>query len=120
MYDPYFKEVYSNQRAKGKTYNDALGVIMNKLTRVIYGMLTNKEAYDSSKPKTQKNKPVDADQQIEKLEKETADYKAELEKMQNAPVSRRAENKIKKAMEESQNSIEELRTRSKPLPSANI
>ncbi|MBK8055135.1 MAG: hypothetical protein IPK35_18145 [Saprospiraceae bacterium] len=68
----------------------------------------------------QKNKPVDADQQIEKLEKETADYKAELEKMQNAPVSRRAENKIKKAMEESQNSIEELRTRSKPLPSANI
>jgi transposase len=120
MYDPYFKEIYSNQRAKGKTYNDALGVIMNKLTRVIYGMLTNKEAYDSSKPKTQKNKPVDADQQIEKLEKETADYKAELEKMQNAPVSRRAENKIKKAMEESQNSIEELRTRSKPLPSANI
>ncbi|MBK8053974.1 MAG: hypothetical protein IPK35_12065 [Saprospiraceae bacterium] len=54
MYDPYFKEVYSNQRAKGKTYNDALGVIMNKLTRVIYGMLTNKEAYDSSKPKTKK------------------------------------------------------------------
>jgi uncharacterized protein YlxW (UPF0749 family) len=90
------------------------------LTRVIYGMLTNKEAYDSSKPKTQKSKPVDADQQIEKLEKEAADYKSELEKMQNAPVSRRAENKIKKAMEESQNSIEELRTRSKPLPSANI
>ena len=50
----------------------------------------------------------------------TAEYKTELEKMQNAPISKRTENKIKKAMEKSQNSIEELRTRSKPSPSANI
>jgi transposase len=120
MYDPYFKEIYQNQRAKGKTYDDALGVIMNKLTRIIFGMLTNEEAYNSSKPKAQRSKPVDVEKQIEKLEKEAAEYKTELEKMQNAPISQRTENKIKKAMEKSQNSIEELRTRSKPLPSANI
>ena len=120
MYDPYFKEIYQNQRAKGKTFNDALGVIMNKLTRIIFGMLTNDEGYNSSKPKAQRSKPVDAEKQIEKLEKEAAEYKTELEKMQNAPISQRTENKIKKAMEKSQNSIEELRTRSKPLQNENI
>jgi transposase len=120
MYDRYLKEIYLNQRAKGKSYNQAIGVVMNKLTRIIYGMLSNEEAYNSLKPKTQKSNPVDADKQIEKLEEEVAEYKTGLEKMQNAPVSQRAENKIKKAMEKSQNSIEELRTRSKPLPTANI
>lgn len=120
MYDPYLKEIYLNQRATGKSYNQAIGVVMNKLTRIVYGMLSNEEAYNSLKPKTQKSNPVDADKQIEKLEEEVAEYKTELEKMQNAPVSQRAESKIKKAMEKSQNSIEELRTRSKPLPTANI
>ena len=120
MYDPYFKEIYASQRAKGKTYNDAIGVIMNKLTRVIYGMLINEEAYNSSKPKTQKNKPMDTNYQIEKLERGAAACKWQLEKMQSAPTSQRAINKLKKAMEKSQNSIEELRTRSNPSPSANI
>lgn len=120
MYDPYFKEIYVNQRAKGKSYKAALGVIMNKLTRVIYGMLKNMESYNSAKPKTQKSKPIDLSQQLIKLENETAEYKVELEKMQNAPTSQRKINKIKKEMEKSQNSIKELQTRSIPSPSANI
>ena len=83
-------------------------------------MLKNEESYNSAKPKTQKSKPVDLNQQLIKLETETAEYKVELEKMQNAPTSQRTIKRIKKAMEKSQNSKKELQTRSIPSPSANI
>jgi hypothetical protein len=51
------------------------------------------------------------------MEKEAPECKKELEKMHYEPITRRDE-KIKKALEKSQNSFEELCTRSKPLQSA--
>lgn len=120
MYCPYFKEIYSNQRAKGKSYNEALGVVMNKLTRIIFGMLKNKESFNAQKPKAQKTNQPEMDQQIKKLEQNESGLKEELEIMQNAPTSQRVIRKIKKAIEKSQNSIDELRTRSDLSPVANI
>lgn len=56
-YEPYFKAIYEKQKLKGKGHRQAIGVIMSKLTRVIYGMLKTKSFYDPG---------VDAYNQIKK------------------------------------------------------
>jgi len=47
QHNPYFKNIYANQRAKGKTHRSAIGIIMHKLLRVIFGMLKNKTAFNA-------------------------------------------------------------------------
>lgn len=47
LYDPHLKEVYARHRATGKSHKAALGVIMHKLLRIIWAILTYKVAYDS-------------------------------------------------------------------------
>lgn len=46
MHSPYFSTIYHKQRNKGKGHYDALGVVMSKLTRVVFGMLKNKKKFD--------------------------------------------------------------------------
>jgi transposase len=47
IHEPYFKAIYAKQRKKGKGHRAALGVIMSKLTRVIFGMLKNQTEFDA-------------------------------------------------------------------------
>lgn len=44
--DELFKKIYSKCRAAGKNHYNAMGVVMNKMLRVIYGILKNKVRYD--------------------------------------------------------------------------
>lgn len=46
MYEPYFSNLYHEQRKKGKSHYAAIGVVMTKLTRIIYGMLKSKKKFD--------------------------------------------------------------------------
>jgi transposase len=46
-YDEHMKAIYQKHRGKGKTHKQALGVIMQKLLRVIWGVLTTKTEYNS-------------------------------------------------------------------------
>jgi len=45
IYDEHFKNIYANQRAKGKAHKQAIGVVMHKMLRIIWGVLTNNTAY---------------------------------------------------------------------------
>ena len=47
IHEPYFKTIYHKNRKKGKSHNDALGVVMNKLTRVLFGMLKSMKDFDA-------------------------------------------------------------------------
>lgn len=44
--DPYLRSLYAKERQKGKAHDSALGVLMHKLIRIIYGMLKSNTAYD--------------------------------------------------------------------------
>lgn len=44
--DPHLKSIYQRHRRKGKTHKQALGVIMHKLLRIIWGVLTSGTPYD--------------------------------------------------------------------------
>lgn len=48
VYDEHMKKIYHRHRRKGKSHKQALGVIMQKMLRVIWGMLTHDTKYDAS------------------------------------------------------------------------
>lgn len=94
-YDEMFKGIYAKARAKGKNHFSAMGVVMNKMLRVIYGVLKTRTKYNREVDyKNQQNAKA---KQTEKEEK-TAEIKKEkqtkLERFNQAelndmPVSKR-------------------------------
>jgi hypothetical protein len=45
-HDEHLKSVYVNQRARGNAHRQAIGVVMHKMLRIIWGMLTSETAYN--------------------------------------------------------------------------
>lgn len=93
LVDPHLKGIYHRHRTKGKTHRQALGAIMHKLLRIIWGVLTHKTAYD---PKTdqanrEKNTSTPADNHV----KETASKRRHQDFDAEAPISRIAAKKRK-------------------------
>jgi len=92
IYDEHFKTIYANQRAKGKAHKQAIGVVMHKMLRVIWGVLHNKTNY---------NPEVDQENQRKTESIETnlisnIKHKRRLQNYdKNAPISRVANKKRK-------------------------
>ena len=79
MHSDYFREIYAKFRAKGMHHNEAIGVLMHKVTRVVFGVLKSGNLFDkkidqknieNSEQKKKSNKEVLMD--IEKIEKQTS------------------------------------------------
>lgn len=100
-YNPLLKQVYARFRAKGMKHYQAMGVVMHKLLRIIYGILKNKMPFSSETD--EKNKERSASRQKEneqKLKEENKINKQKKHRFQetttHAPISRIAEQKIRK------------------------
>lgn len=89
VHDPHMKAIFEKHRAAGKTYYDAIGVIMHKMLRIVWGVLTHKTPYNASvdqanQQKTQL-KTVDDHTHAEwKQKRRDQDFDSQ------APISRRA------------------------------
>ena len=46
MHSEYFKSVYTKHRSHGMHHNQAIGVIMHKVTRVVFGVLKSQKSSD--------------------------------------------------------------------------
>lgn len=110
VHNPYFKEIYAKFRAKGMNDGQAIGVIMNKVTRVIFGMLKSNKPFDPEVDKKNRKKTV-MEQEKGLSKKQEEQVKEAIEEITNAPCSRRALKK-KKAELLPQISIEEINARS--------
>jgi len=53
------KELYESYQEKGKTKMCAIGIIMNKILRIVYGMLKNNKKYDPLIDKANRSKKVE-------------------------------------------------------------
>lgn len=91
--DPHMKAIYARHRANGKNHKQAIGVIMHKLLRVIWGVLSRKESY---------NAHVDAQNQQKQnrnsalaVQKETTRKRRMQSFDEEAPISRIAFKKRK-------------------------
>jgi transposase len=103
IHNDYFKNYYAKFRAKGMNHSGAIGVVMNKLLRVVWGMLTSGKPF---------NPQVDKDNQKKACFNRASGRKAQSEKtLLEAPLSARKRRKIK-AMLESQDPVLESSTRS--------
>jgi len=104
IHNEYFKTYYAKQRAKGMVHTAAIGVVMNKLLRVVWGMLQSNKSFDFKVDLANQQRPVGKANQ-----KRTPNTDITLD----APISARKRRKIK-AMQESQDPIKESSTRSSP------
>ena len=62
--NPVLKQVYAKHRAKGMKHYQAMGVVMHKLLRIVYGVLKNKTKFNAATD--EKNQQQAADKQKEK------------------------------------------------------
>jgi len=89
------KQVYAKCRAKGMKHYQAMGVVMHKLLRIIYGILKNQTAFDEAIDQKNQNKAADKQKQTKEQQKQNK--KNEEQKKHRyqsltieAPISRRA------------------------------
>jgi transposase len=94
-HDEMFKTIYSKARSNGKNHFSAMGVVMNKMLRIIYGVLKNRTEYNRE---TDYKNQQQAKEKQAAIEKEAKDLKKEkqtrLERFNDAdnkttPVSKR-------------------------------
>ncbi|MFQ5787971.1 MAG: transposase [Thermodesulfobacteriota bacterium] len=96
-HNPHIREIYIENLKKGKSKMDALGVVMHKILRIVYGMLKNNQPYNPEIDQNnrtkfqpqQHTKPIDKSRRFQKHD-------------QNAPISRK-QNKKRKEQDQSQN-----------------
>lgn len=93
IHDPHMKDIYTKHRAKKKNHNQAIGVLMHKMLRVVYGVLKSGKKYDCK---------IDAENQFKNIK--STDNGAEIEATKkrrlqpydnNAPISNQAKRKRK-------------------------
>lgn len=97
--EPYLKSIYAKFRKKGMNHDQALGVLMHKLTRIVYGMLKSGSEFD---PGVDQLNQVDPRE--EKTEASVATTKTDPKRRfqpasEKAPISNRQRRKRKKDQE---------------------
>jgi transposase len=100
IYDEHFKKIYHNQRSKGMGHKQAIGVIMQKMLRIIWGVLTHKKPYESAIDKGNQERKVVAIKNQNQSEKKEIEAKRRYSSMAtDAPVSNRQSKKRKVHLE---------------------
>jgi transposase len=94
-HDEMFKGIYSRARANGKNHFSAMGVVMNKMLRIIYGVLKNRTKYnieiDYKNQENAQKKQKQKEQKQEELqqEKQTKLERYNMKELSTMPVSNR-------------------------------
>jgi len=89
-YNPLIKKIYEKHVKRGMPKMAALGVVMHKILRIVYGMLKNKQNFDPEIDKRNQNKSLPKKKKV-KISK-VRRYQIYDDK---APISRRQNNKRK-------------------------
>lgn len=125
-WNPDMKRLYHRFRKKGMNHYQAMGVVMHKLLRIVYGVLKNQTPYDPQVDRDNRQRSKEAQQahQKETARKKTAQktarqrYMSEMaDSTEDAPISRRAYKKRKQ--EASQSSLVEECAGSPPVDNPN-
>ena len=124
-HDESFKALYHRYRKKGHNHYQAIGVLMHKLLRTVYGILAHQLPYDPEIDKANRRRA----KQKQRLKKEgqkqaESQHKKRLNRYQketvHAPRSRRSVQKLRKEQAASQSSTVEECTGSPNAPHAEI
>lgn len=92
--DAHLKAIYHRHRGKGKSHKQALGVVMHKLLRIIWGVLSSETGYDHAVDQANQQKKISAPQK-DAQRQEMATKRREQPFDEAAPISRIATKKRK-------------------------
>jgi transposase len=101
-YSDLFKRVYANARAKGKNHFSAMGVVMHKLLRVVFGVLKHRVPFNADKDVENQDKAKEKQQEKEAEKKQSKkEQSVKLERYNDvelaiSPVSKRHAKRRKK------------------------
>jgi len=102
-YNPLLKNMYKRFRTTGMNHYQAMGVVMHKLLRIIYGILKNETAFDAAIDQENvlkaQEKQKQSEQLASELKKESLNSKFRYQTpSEDAPISRRKYQQNKKAL----------------------
>lgn len=100
-HNPVLKPIYKRCRENGMTHNQAIGVLMHKLLRMIYGILKSGKPFDADTDhENQKKANEKQENQKQNLKEKTKESKRKIYRYQSleisGPISGRRAAKIKK------------------------
>lgn len=90
--DPHLKAIYHRHRGKKKSHKQALGVVMHKLLRIIWGVLSSGTKYDQTVDQANQLKKV-SEPQKNAQQQEMTSKRREQPFDEAAPISRIATKK---------------------------
>jgi transposase len=93
LFDSHMKHIYAKHRAKGKSHKQALGVVMHKLLRVAWGVLSSGKDYSREIDAQNQAKHASVQSEFEHTSQQSRRRLQEFDT--NAPISRMASNKRK-------------------------
>jgi hypothetical protein len=96
VHNEMIKELYEGYLEKGKCKMSAIGIMMHKIFRIIYGMLKHREKYDPSIDEANRNKTREKEKNTDKSKQESDKNRRYQPHDQNAPISRRQAQKRNK------------------------
>lgn len=99
IHDDHMKRIYHNHRSKGMKHKQAIGVIMQKLLRIIWGVLTTNTAYNPTID--QNNQSKTGESEIEQINTKDTIKRRFQELDQEAPITNK-QSKKRRAYVESQ------------------
>ena len=117
--DATFKQLYARFRRTGMNHYQAMGVVMHKMLRTIYGVLKNQKPYDPQidmqNRETAKRKEQEVEAKyLQKLQERKRSFQRYKEDETDAPISRRTAQRRRKKQEKSQSSQKDVCTGSIP------
>lgn len=92
VHNEMIKNRYEHYLAEGKEKMSAIGIIMHKILRIIYGMLKNNQKYDPQVDQANREKSIKKKTEMGKGMKPDKNRRYQ-ERDQNAPISRRQQKK---------------------------
>ena len=107
MCDPHLKNIYAQHRAKGKSHKQALGAIMHKMLRIIWGVLSSGKPYDYKTDEANQEKNVPKKKNSANEELETKRRVQDFD--EDAPISRMEAKKRKVHQSSQVSNAEQIR-----------
>lgn len=98
--DPLMKKKYAEIKAQGKDHYFAMGVLIHKMLRIIYGVLKSGKAYNALIDQQNRKKSLDKQADLKQLKKQqTKDNlkkkrRYQLQQLSESPISKRKVRKI--------------------------
>ena len=117
LHDVHLKAIYHRHRSKGKNHKQAIGVIMHKLLRIIWGILKSEKPYEAKVDEAnQSKKPTTkADNKTEEVNAKRRYQSLDIE----APVSNKQTRKRKAHVQSQVEQVEQIRDQ-QHAPDVNI